>query len=176
MTPEVIFLAGTKFNWPDFRATIDKALNLRPDIIINKVPVDFSDDAKVLLNIAAFYGWDITNPLNTLRHLPPMFLEYLSYQFFIACDQSALDQIHFNKITIIKNKIPDGYLILATGSLAAWFDTIVSNLGRDWEYETNTRILICKIMLLLEKRGLNVLFDKHRKKMQKDGTFLLESK
>ena len=77
MVPEVGLLSTTQFNWPSFRLTVNAALDLRPDSVLNNLPIEFSDDAKVLLNIAAYYGWDISNPFNVLRNCPLIFLEYL---------------------------------------------------------------------------------------------------
>ena len=178
MSPEVGLLAVTAVNWPTFRATMDKALKLRPDIDINNIPLNLSNDALVLLNIAAFYGWSLNNPLNVLRNIPPGFMECLSYQFFIACDELTWDEFNpSSNITVIKRKLTDGILLIASGTLSGWYQTIVNNLGRDWSFQQNTRILFCKIMLTLEReRGLGIIFEKYKKRVQKDYTFLLERK
>jgi len=178
MTPEVGLLGVTQYNWPSFRATMDKVLNLRPDIDINSLPVDFSDDALILLNVAAYFGWNIKNPLAVLRNMQPMFMEYLSYQFFIACNKETWEEFNPNNITTIKKDLPDGILlIIATGSLNAWYQTIVNNIARDWQFKHETRYLFDRIMLILEReRGLTFIFENYKKKMQQDYTFLLEKK
>lgn len=175
MNPQVSLLATTEFNWVQFRATIDSALKLRPDTIINKIPIDFSNDAKLLLNIAAYYGWSIENPLNVLRNLPTLFMEFLSYQFFIACDHETWEEFNgSSKLVTIKQNVYDGLLVIATGSLATWFETITINLNKDKPLSTNTKMIYCQCQLLLERdRGLLSLFDKYRKQIQEDGTFLL---
>jgi hypothetical protein len=173
MTPEISLLSVTNFDWPTFRGTVDKALNMRPDIDIGKLPINLSDDAKLLLNIAAFYGHSIDSPLYTLRYLPLEFMNYLSYTFFIACDTDTWEEFIFsNNLTIIRQDS----LILATGTLSKWYQTIVNNLNRDWEFKHDTRVLFCKLMIFFEKRGLGFLFETYIKKVQEDFTFLLEEK
>lgn len=178
MTPEIGLLSATQFNWPVFRATIDKSLNMRPDIDINKLPVDFSEDALVLLNIAAYYGWPIENPLNVLRDIPPLFMQYLQYSFFIACDHVTWSEFNpDSNIIIVSQELPECLLLIATGTLNNWYQSIVTNLGRDWEFSHETRFLFDKILITFEReRGLGFVFEKYKKKMQSDQTFLLEKK
>jgi hypothetical protein len=172
MTPEVELLATNNFNWPSFRATVDKALKLRPDSIINKLPIQLSDDAKILLNIAAFYGHNINNPLDVLRKMPPLFMNFLSYTLMIGCDAKTWDNFHAGV-----DAIRTGDIIIATGTLAHWYQTITMNLSRDWDYDQNTLILFDKILLVFERKcGLAILFETYRKKLKSDGTFLLERK
>lgn len=177
MIPEIGLLTVTQIDWPTFRATMDKVLSLRPDTDINRLPVDLSEDAKILLNIAAYYGWKIENPLGVLRRLPPMFMEYLSYSFFIACDNSTWEEFNpTSNLNIIKRELPECLLLITTGTLAAWYQTIITNLERDWQYTRETRLLFDKIMITFERRGLNYLFESYRKKVLEDHTFLLEKK
>jgi hypothetical protein len=178
MNPEIGLLAVNRLNWPVFRDTLNRVLNKRPDTAINTIPIDFSDDAKVLLNIAAFFGWSLENPLGVLRTLPPLFMEFLTYQFFIACDQDTWEEFNpSSNITIIKQEIPDGLLIISTGTLNAWYQSIVCNLERNWKFRHDTRVLFCKLMLCFEReRGLRQLFEGYKKVVQPDQTFLLEKK
>lgn len=177
MIPEIGLLTVTQIDWPTFRATMDKVLKLRPDEGINRLPVNLSDDAKILLNIAAYYGWKMNNPLDVLRRLPPIFMEYLSYSFFIACNNKVWEEFNPNSnLNIIRRELPECLLLITSGTLSIWYSTIVTNLERDWEYSHETRILFCKLMIAFEKRGLNFLFENYKKKVQKDYTWLLEKK
>ena len=179
MTPEIGILAVTQYNWPSFRSTMDRTLNIRPDTDINSLPIAFSNDALILLNIAAYYGWDIKNPLFVLRNIPPLFMEFISYQFFIACNIETWEEFNPSNIHVIKQSLPiaGSVLIIASGTLSAWYQSIICNLGRDWEYTHETRYLFCRIMLLLEReRGLAFIFEPYQKKMKSDYTFLLEKK
>lgn len=173
MIPEVELLSAVSLRWPSFRATMDKALKLRPEYVINNLPIELSDDCIILLNIAAFYGWQINNPLSTLRNLPPLFMEYLHYTFMLACDEHTQNQIQFHNITTINNSD----IIIATGSLDSWYQLIVNNLSRNWNYSFEAKVLLCKILLTFEReRGLKFIFESYKKKMQSDQTFLLEDK
>jgi len=173
MTPEIELLSVVEINWDTLRGTLDKVLSIRPDLVINKLPIELSQDAEVLLNIAAFYGWDISNPLSTLRSIPSFFMEFLHYSFIIGCDKEHWDILQTARVTEIINKD----LIIVTGSLAAWHDTIILNLGRDWGYSYESIYLLDKLILILERsRGLNLIFEKYKKKLKPDYTFLLEKK
>lgn len=177
MIPEIGLLTVTKIDWPTFRATMDKALDLRPDIDLNSLPIELSEDAKYLLNLAVYYGWSIKNPLDMLRNLPSMVMKNLSYSFFIACDKETWEELNLdNTISIIKREVVGGYLLVTSGTLEAWYYAIVNNLERDREYSHKTRTLFCKLMIAFERRGLNFLFEKYVKKVQQDYTWLLEHK
>ena len=172
ITPEVELLSRSEFNWISFRATMDKALKLRPDIDINKLPIELSDDAKILLNIAIFFGYSSNDPVKLLRDIPPLFMNFLTYTFMIACDEDTWTEFH---ATI--DAIRTGHIVLATGTLAHWHQTIITNLSRNWNYSQNTLILYDKILLVFERQcGLRLIFEKYRKKLNADGTFLLEVK
>jgi hypothetical protein len=178
MLPEIELLGVTNFNWTSFRGTMDMTLKLRPDVIINKFPIDLSDDAKVLLNVAAYYGWSIDNPLHTLRNIAPLFMDFLTYHFMIACDEYTWNEFNTSvNIQVIKREVDTGLLLLTTGTLYNWQQTILTNLLRDWEYSHNTRVLFDKLLLFFEReRGLGILFEGYRKKILQDQTFLLEKK
>ena len=177
MLPEIGLLGVTQYDWPTFRSTMAHALGKRPDLDINKLPIELSNDALILLNIAAFWGFDIKNPLDTLRNLPSYFKSYLSYQFFIACNKDTWDEIHITQgITFIEKTLPEGVLLLCSGSLDSWYSVIVNNLNRDWEYTHEARLIFCKLMVCFERRGLHFLFEDYKKKVLQDYTFLLEKK
>jgi hypothetical protein len=168
MVPEVALLSAIQINWPSFRSTMDKSLELRPESVINRLPIKLSDDAVFLLNLIAFHGLSISSPLLALKYSVPLVTDYLHYTFMIACEEI---DIQFNNITIMRN----GNIIIATGPLTAWYHFIVNNLNKNYKITNEERILVGKLLLILEReRGLGVLFEKHRKKLQPDGTFLLE--
>jgi hypothetical protein len=173
MLPDVGLIAANKIEWDAFRSTLDKVLKLRPEQSINSCPISFSEDAKYLLNIAAFYGWDIDKPLNVLRNVPPIFMSYLHYTLFIACDHNVYEEWTCSMPIIKRNILDDTYLLLVTGSLDQWYETIILNLNRDWEFKYETRVMLNKLMVFFERdRGLNHIFPK--KKVLPDHTWLLE--
>ena len=155
MTPQIELLSSVKINWPAFRATIDKALNERPDRILAQYPVAFSDDAEFLLYLASLNGISINNPLDVLRTLPHDMLAYLHYTVMVACDVETCKQFsESTRLNIITKQKDIVYILLVTGPMTLWFDTIVLNLTRDWKYAKSTRFLIDKLLLLFEKQGL----------------------
>ena len=177
MDPQIELLSSVQINWPAFRATIDRAMNTRPDRVLSQYPVDFKDDAEFLLYLANVAGISIANPLNVLRTLPHGFLNYLHYTMMIACDGKTYNEFNSNtRLDIIVRQVDINYILLVTGPLAIWYDTIVLNLARDWKYSASTRLLIDKLLLLFDKQGLKELFANYNRKPLNDGTFLLEFK
>ena len=172
MIPELHLISATSYDFKSLKATLDRVLKLRTD---ESYPVNFSEDAQVLLNIALFFGWNMKNPLNILRHVPDLFMQYVSYTFMIACDIKTWDELQTVKLSIVSRELVDCHLFIVTGTLAHWFQTITLNIGRDWGYSFEAKFLIDKIVLILEReRGLKQLFENYNKKFQKDQTFLLE--
>lgn len=166
MQPAVELIAAPDFNWVSLRATLDKALDLRPDIPINLSPLDFTLDAQLLLYLAMCRGYDIARPEAVLRELPDVVLRHLHYTFMCAADF----RIEPMYIACVQK---DNIAIL-TGSLTQWRDELLYKLIGDWADTFDKRYLCNCIQLTLEKeRGLELVFQRHTKVPCNDGTFQL---
>ena len=177
MNPQVEILSAIQIDWPSFKATLDKALNERPDRILAQYPVPIKEDAEYLLYIASLVGIPIHNPLDTLRNLPHNLLDFLHYTMLIACGELTYKEfLSCTRLNIVAKQVDLAHILLVAGPMTMWYDTVIFNLSKDWKYSVDTRILIDKILLTFEKRGLKELFANFNRKPLKDGTFLLEHK
>ena len=145
---------------------------------MDQSPFSFSEAAEMLVFSAVLFGVSESDPLKILRNLPRCCLDMLHYSFLIAAsDQAADDMRCMTDISCAIHRKPgtDAVLILGTGTLTAWYDAITLNLTQtdvDW----SLRLTLDKVFLLLEREGLQVLFDNYAKKALPDKTFLLEHK
>lgn len=175
MTPEVELLSNVQYSWISFRATLDKVAGVRPGETINRLPIELSEDAKVLLYVCALAGQSIDQPIRVLELIPQQYMGFLHYSFLIACDRETWNEFQMcTRAQTMVTECLDYYFVVASGTLDVWYNTIITHLGRDWGYCFGTRILIGKIMVTLERRGLQAVFNRYRKKMLKDNSFLLE--
>lgn len=170
--PQIHLLSQTVIDFEMLKLTC-KNVDLRPEYVITQYPVSFSTDAKYLLYLTSLSGLSIKEPKTALRNLPYFILRFLSYTIMIACDKNISSEFsRGSKCDLITVEHRDMYLILATGNLSEWLDTIIMNSNK----QSDLLLLMDKLILFFEKRGLGDLFFKYKKLPQKDGTFLLEKK
>lgn len=174
MDPNLLIVSRTQVEWPVLRKTVLQATGFQPSSVIAQCPVSFSKNAEFLL-FAAYLILDITeeDAHKLMLHLPREAMDFLHYTFLIACDRDIIEDLR--EKTRAHYTITDcgrGYCVLGTGPLSIWYDAIMLNLRVSWKGMKNTRLLLNKMLLLLEREGLQALFPP--KTSLPDGTFLLE--
>jgi hypothetical protein len=134
---------------------------------INHSPLTFSEAAKFCLYLSAACTGISERPESQLRSLPDRVKQHLSYTFVVDGFAGPLEQ------TFVHALRKDNFWLIS-GTLLDWELELKFTLSQGAPFQT--RIIAASIFLLLEKEGLQFIFDKYEKIYLEDKTFYLEDK
>jgi hypothetical protein len=158
----VELISLTEINWKYIKQSFASA-----NIFIDQCPVSISKDAQYLLYLSLLMDIDISNPFYVLRHINHRCMEHLHYTFSIICSPDIWEEfLTITKLCCVSRTMDNGNkYIIATGSLALWYNLMFQDTS------TELRKILNTIVLIFGQRGLSYIFP--HKKSLKDGTFLL---
>lgn len=158
---EVILIGWSHLEFQEILYSVNKVSNVRLNLPVDMSYINLSADAKTLIILEMFKMPRLETPSDRiLRSLNRSTLESVQYTFFICCEEpldlpviSWHDTLHIFKVDLFR--------------LLRLIQT---------EHDPPTRIVLNKVQLLLEQRGLGLVFDNFQKIGLPDGSFRIEKK
>ena len=163
----VLPISQTNIDWATYLVATKNALGRSVTSYIDEKGIKTNNLFSYLLTISEFYeSHDIDNSI--LRHG--------SFGFLVECDNETLlelmenTDLSINSISLYR----DTRLLVVTGTLLEWRDSVINCCSIIVSPEL--RALSDMFLLHLEKAGLSQLWQKYKKEIIKDKTFVLEAK
>lgn len=171
----IIFpLTITQVDWTTYIKVCQEILGLSPARNLDEAHMDLKDPSSFLASLVMS-----SNPKDNLRQVDKTF-DHMSMSFItsgnvltISSLMSTLDlKCHILGSTTINNiEQTLIYLIILTGTMKQWFDSILLGCSSSTSYDIRLRMNHCYIYFM--RSGFKEVWAKFTKKELKDGTFTL---
>jgi len=161
----------TLIDWDVLRTDTYDISGLTPSSVADRCPLKFTPTAEYLIFVSCLLlGNTDEEAHNLLINVPRESLNFIQYTFLMDGNSQTL--------SYLRGKTGAAYVshencILATGSLAVWYDAIILNLTRPHTLSLDCRLIFDKMFLMFERDGLSAIFTNYNKKTLEDGSFVL---